>query len=363
MSRMMRLAAVATCCLLAAAASAAEDAMEADGPSRPGEPGNADTKKVEMSIPPAAQQAIDRGLAYLARTQRKDGSWPTEYGRTTAVVGSCALAFLSSGHLPGRGRYGATVERAVSFLLRSARSDGLLYQEGMVGSPMYHHGIAALALAEAWGMCGDADGKLKETLSRAVQLAVATQNRRGGWRYRPRIADDDMSVTMVQMLALRAARDVGIYVPKQTSDAGLRYIRSCHHEQTGTFSYQPGGRGGLGMTSAGVLSLQLAGKYDDPQVVEGLKTLLRMFFGRKVGTVHYYYYYTLYYASQAVYQAQSSIPWGIMAWNAFYPALARELIAKQMATGAWQSLYDEYGTAQAILMLSIPNRYLPIYQR
>ena len=320
--------------------------------------------RVEMSIPPEAQKAIDAGLASLARTQRADGSWPTEYGRTTGVAGSCVLAFLAAGHLPSRGKYGAQVERTVSFLARSARSDGLLYQEGMVGSPMYHHGIATLALAEAWGMSGEQDERLRECVARAVRLIVAAQNRRGGWRYQPRVADDDMSVTVVQMLALRAARDAGLYVPQRIIDQGLAYIRSCWHEPTSTFSYQPGGRGGLSMTAAGVLSLQLAGKYADPHVVAGLKNVLRLFFARKAGeTVHYYYYYTLYYASQAVYQAASSLDWGVTAWNAFYPALARELIAKQLATGAWQSLYDEYGTAQAILMLSIPNRYLPIYQR
>ena len=54
---------------------------------------------------------------------------------------------------------------------------------------------------------------------------------------------------------------------------------------------------------------------------------------------------------------------GHQAWNSFYPAMAKELTSKQMASGAWHSLYDEYGTAQSLLVLAVPNRYLPIYQR
>lgn len=319
----------------------------------------------EMSLPPDARAGIEKGLTYLARTQAPDGSWPTEFGRTTGVAGSCALAFMACGHLPGRGRYGANVERTVGFLARNTRPDGLVYEEGMPGTPMYHHGIATLALAEAWGMWGEQDERVRDSLLRAVDLIVRVQNNRGGWRYMPRpTCGDDMSVTVVQMLALRAARDVGAYVPRETIDNGLRYLRTCYDHANNGFSYQPGGGAGFGMTGAGVLSLQLAGEYRAPEVLNGLRFMLTQFFGQKgEPTTDHYYHYGRYYAAQCVYQAQSSIEWGPKAWNAFYPAVVKELLAKQMATGAWHSLYDEYGTAQAILVLAIPNRFLPIYQR
>ena len=51
---------------------------------------------------------------------------------------------------------------------------------------------------------------LKEKLESAVKLIEDTQNqdgqtsRDGGWRYQPRQGDADLSVTVVQVLALRA---------------------------------------------------------------------------------------------------------------------------------------------------------------
>jgi hypothetical protein len=172
-----------------------------------------------------------------------------------------------------------------------------------------------------------------------------------------------MSVTVVQMLALRGAKDVGVYVPQKTIDAGLAYIRSAYSHDAHTFAYRPGGGGGFNMTGAGVLSLQLAGEYEAPEVKDGLRYLLTAFFQGAGEEMGHYYYYGRYYIAQCVYQAQSTLDWGIMAWNAFYPAVANELMRRQMATGAWHGLYDEYGTAQSILILAIPNRFLPIYQR
>ena len=48
---------------------------------------------------------------------------------------------------------------------------------------------------------------LHEVLTRAVQLIIETQNAEGGWRYHPHRADADLSVTICQIMALRAARN------------------------------------------------------------------------------------------------------------------------------------------------------------
>ena len=46
---------------------------------------------------------------------------------------------------------------------------------------------------------------LRDALERAVALIVSSQNDQGGWRYEPRPADADISVTVMQLVALRAA--------------------------------------------------------------------------------------------------------------------------------------------------------------
>ena len=91
--------------------------------------------------------------------------------------------------------------------------------------PMYEHGFATLFLAEVYGMSPRDD--MRDKLARAVDLIVRTQNAEGGWRYQPRREDADISVTICQVMALRAARNAGLKVPNETVD---RVCRLCEAE-------------------------------------------------------------------------------------------------------------------------------------
>lgn len=315
-------------------------------------------------ISPRSHAAVARGLATLAANQRDDGSWPGRYGNTTGIVASCCLAFLGAGHAPGRGKYGKHVARAIQWLIRKAQPDGVLWRRGMQGHPMYHHGLATLALAEAWGMTQDK--KIRDTLKRAVERIIASQNRRGGWRYFPRVADDDLSVTVMQLMALRAAKDAGIFVPKDVIAAGIEYVKMCHNPKEagkdGGFAYRPRGASGFARTGAGVLSLQVAGDYRAREVKQGIEYLLKH---KPVGPlkVDRFYFYGHYYAAQGIYQAQSIGPWGLKAWRDWYPAVTRGMVTRQRRDGSWRGSYGHYASAMALLVLEIPYRYLPIYQR
>lgn len=313
---------------------------------------------------PAAEAATKKGLAYLAAQQHADGSWP-EAGDSTGVVAACALAFMAHGHVPGSGQYGQVTARALQFLLRHAMPDGLLYRNGAGPQPMYHHGLAALALAEAWGQTSD--DRLRETLRRAIELICMCQNAKGGWRYQPKVSDDDLSATVMQLMALRAAKDAGMAVPKEIIDAGVEYVKRCHNSKgagkDGGFGYTPGGDSGYARTGAGVTSLQVAGNYRASEVSEGVEYILQYQpLGEKKGDDEWYYYGG-YYATMGIYQAQGIGAWGRKAWARWYPAMTRDLLAKQKADGNWDGAHEPYPTAMALLILEIPCRYLPIYQR
>lgn len=325
----------------------------------------ADTSVDQIEISPAAANASKKGLAWLANTQREDGSWGSSYGSTTGIVGACALAFMSAGHVPGSGEHGVNTARALNFLISCAQPSGLLYKNGMQGAPMYHHALATLALAEGWGMTQDP--KIRDTVKRAIELIVATQNQKGGWRYQPRVSDDDLSVTVMMLMALRAAKDAGIVVPKETIDLGVEYVKKCHNGKEngkdGGFAYMPGGPSGFGRTGAGVLSLQVTGNYRAKEVKEGVEYIMSH---QPVGPLpaeKEHYFYGQYYAAMSIYQAQSAGEWGRAAWNKWYPAITKELITTQQPDGRWSGGFDQYPTAMAILVLDIPYRYLPIYQR
>ena len=69
-------------------------------------------------------------------------------------------------------------------------------------------GLRRCILSEVYGMSPRDD--LREKLVRAIDLIVRTQNAEGGWRYQPRREDADISVTICQVMALRAARNAGL---------------------------------------------------------------------------------------------------------------------------------------------------------
>jgi hypothetical protein len=319
-------------------------------------------------LTPAAEQAVKKGVAWLSRNQLPSGGWQSKQGDTSGIAGACAIALMSQGHLPGTGDYGVNTALALRFILDSAQPDGLLYRSEFGIYPMYHHGLATLALAEAWGQTGDR--RIREALRKAVDLICATQNQRGGWRYQPKIADDDLSVSVMQLMALRAAQDAGMDVPVEVITAGIEYVKFCHSPRgtggEGGFGYTGPRDSGWARTGAGVTALQVAGDYRADEVIEGIEYLMRQFpvvEGGADAAKRGHWYYGAYYTTMGIYQAQSLGSQGKAWWNTFYPAMTRELLKRQKPDGAWGDERIAYETAMSVLVLTVPYRYLPIYQR
>ena len=311
-------------------------------------------------VTPEAQAAIDRGLAWLAARQHRDGSFGSaQYRDNVAVTSLSAMAFLSAGHTPGRGPYGNVVQKATEFVLSRSRPNGfIIEQESASHGPMYGHGFATMFLAEVYGMSPSAG--VRQKLDRAVRLIIGTQNKEGGWRYQPRPDDADISVTVAQVMALRAARNAGIFVPKETIDRSMEYVKACQNPDGG-FAYQLTRRreSQFPRSAAGVVALYSAGIYEGQEIRNGLEFLMRHL---PQGDVYRYesnYYYGHYYAVQAMWHA------GGDHWRRWYPAIRDELVRRQLQSGDWPDSYicHEYGTAMALLVLQMPNNYLPIFQR
>lgn len=306
----------------------------------------------DVAISPKGREAIDKALAYLAETQNEEGSWDTSgYGRATACTSLAALAFMSDGHLPGRGGYGDNVARTLDYVLESAQPSGLL-ERGLPHHAMYSHAFSTLFLAEVWGTV-ERPG-LRDKLKKAVDLIITTQNREGGWRYQPKVADADISVTVCQIVALRAAANAGIAVPRETIDNAVGYLRKCARPDGG-FAYQAGsGQSGVARTGAGLVSLLLAGERDAPEVAKAVAYLMQ----RKDSDVQYFYY-GHYYAAQGMHLL------GGEEWKTWHNFISRALVSRQQQNGSWSGSGEDtiQSTAMGILVLTIPNGYLPIYQR
>ena len=306
-------------------------------------------------ITPALEASCEKGLAWLASKQRADGGFDSN--DPSAITALAGIAFMADGNLPNRGKYGPNVQRALEFVLSQAQESGLLAARNS-NSNMYAHGFATLFLAEVYGMTGDEN--VKERLQKAIRLIHQAQNPQGGWRYTPQPVDADVSVTICQVMALRAARDAGIKVEKATIDRAIEYVKKCQNDDGG-FSYQIGGAQSIfPRSAAGVATLFYAGIYDGEEVRKGV-AYVEQFTPKKgrnnnAEAMGGHYFYGHYYAVQSMFLA------GGEHWAKWFPAIREELIKMQNADGKWTGdNSDPYATSMALIILQMPKRYLPVF--
>lgn len=308
------------------------------------------------------QSSIDNGLNYLASQQTMDGPergsfGPDGYRANTAVVGLAGLAFMASGSSPNRGPFGANVAACIDYLLANTQSGGFVaLPNARTHGPMYGHGFATLFLAETYGMTGKPE--LRDTLRAAIKLIVDTQNADGGWRYQPVRSEADISVTVCQMMALRAARNAGIFVPNETVDRCINYVTRSQNPDGG-FSYMlTGGPSAFPRSAAGVVALYSAGMYEGTVLERGLQYLEDNLPQESTFRGNNHFFYGQYYAAQAFWQV------GTQRWERYYRMIREVLQDRQSAQGFWTDfICPEYGTAMACIVLQLPNNYLPIFQK
>lgn len=323
----------------------------------------------EPVISEEVRSLIDDGLAWLSLQQERSGAWSSGAPGGTqyrgAMTGYVLLAYMGAGHLPGEGPHGEALQRATDYLVDIVLPDGTIQTDNR-GHYMYSHGIVLLALAQALGQSGDAE--IREAIERMVRLTLGAQDANGGWRYHPRPSGADISATVVQCVALRAARNVGIPVDQEVFDRAANYVRACNIEGTPAFAYMPNqDRPGYARTAAAAYSLQILGHYDDPLVAPAVEELLdlRVRDDKNPGR---WTTYGDYYATPALYMV------GGEAWAEWYAGLSEKIISQahrdgdrvywgKPGAGGRGDNSPIYKTAQHISMLSVPTRFLPIYQR
>ena len=311
-------------------------------------------------LTPEASKAIDNGLKYLLSTQNKDGSWDSngEGGHSVGITSLALMAFMAKAHFPGFGPHGDELSRAMKWLLKEARKS----PNGYLGTVMYEHGLATLALSEMWGMCRDPDDDdaIQKSLEKAVEVILRSQNPGGGWRYQPQAdGGEDTSCTMTVFHALASARQAGIVVPNETIAKVVKYLKSVHDVQSGGFVYKGSRTVTFPCTAGGAYIAQLAGQRDTEMVSAALRNIKSQSPGIITGNSHYYYY-GHYYAIQAMVQA------GDDEYAKWYPQIRDALISKQNVQGAWGRINKQgisYETPMTIIILATPHRYIPIYQR
>lgn len=316
----------------------------------------------------ATEKAVSQGLEWLAKNQLEDGPWDLRkhQGSTksnTAGTGLGVLPFLAAGYTHNiDGKYKETVAKAVAWLLANQEESGELRGKGD-SQRMYSHGIAAIALCEAFAM--SQDEALKEPAQKALNFIVASQHKpSGGWRYNPN-EKADTSVVGWQMMALKSGEMAGLQVPSSSYELVKKWLASVENQKgPGTFGYtdrnpRPS------MTAEGLLCLQFMGtRRDDPRMLNGANYLLRSLPQKQQTLTSYYWYY----ATQAMYHMQGDY------WETWNEKTKTVLIETQEQSGgnagSWRPIDNweksggrVYATSIKLLMLEVYYRHLPLYDQ
>ena len=350
------------------------------------------------------EATIELGLQYLASVQRPDGRWSLQSTGTTAepaakivsdtaATGMALLAFLGAGYDHFEGQYQEEVLRGLTFLTQNQNANGDLYlrQQGPAnqGIWLYSHGVAAIALCEAYGMT--ADPKLKSAAQRALDfIASAQHSRYGGWRYSPGNMAD-LSVSGWQLMALRSGQLAGLEVSKETIARVRRLLRSAQMDRddgSPQFSYNPWSNDAQQrqvdrspntvMTSVGLLMRLYSGSSRENESIrlgadlltDRLPTVDRPPSRRSMANPNRDAYYW-YNATQVMYHMQGET-WEN--WrDTLYPMLSDAQRADGPLAGSWdpfQPVPDRwayhagriYLTSMNLLSLEIYYRHLPLYE-
>ena len=288
-----------------------------------------------------------RGMDYLARTQQTSGDWPDEsFQNSAAITGLAVISLLAHGDDPNNGPYSTAIHRGLDYLIKQQNTGN-----GFIGTTMYNHGFATLALAESYGAVNDA--RLGPALQRAVKLILTSQemNSFKAWRYSAESRDADTTVSGAQMVALLAARNAGVPVPESSIQDGLRFYYSCQTPDGG-IGYTSAGGPNATRTAIGCLVMCLSKQKNTSQFRAAFDFL------KNAGDDGSYPAYSRYYESQAFFQGSPE------QWDRWNHNNINVIRASQTTEGSWEGqMGATFNTAASLLSLALNYRFLPIYER
>jgi hypothetical protein len=351
---------------------------------------------------PSTEAAIQLGLEFLARHQSPDGSWSlaafdqqhpqhvNQLNSDTAATGLAVLAFQGAGYNHREFKYARQVNEGLQWLIENQQPDGCLYVDADEKSNnacrLYSHGIAALALTEAYGMTQDP--QLKSAAQKALDYIADSQDaRKGGWRYfdQPAKRSSDTSVTGWMLMAMQSGQLAGLEVNSKTFDRIDQWLGlAAEPENESLFRYNPfavdtagisrmqGRQASVSMTAVGLLMRIYRGwEQDDPRLVAGAKYLVdQQMPGDTNGRVRDTYYW--YYATQVLKHVDGPL------WDQWNDTLRPLLIESQIKTGEMSGSWHPYNpvpdrwatfggrlyvTTMNLLSLEVRYRLLPLYQK
>lgn len=309
--------------------------------------------------PSREEAAIARGLAWLARQQRDDGSWQfdapnaTDQSYQVAATGLALLPFLAVGEGPTEAKkYQKTVSAGVGWLAS--------WEGGFIAKNMYAQAIATIALCDAYAL--SKDDRLKGKATQAVNYIVKAQGKNGSWGYKAGM-EGDTSITGWQIQALTAADIAGIrFERERVYKKATTFLDAVSTEGGALYGYREKGKSQT-LTPVGLLSRFCMGDMtpNDPSYATGVKFLIDFPPDKRAFDMYY-----LYYATRVVYHRDGD------EWRKVWSPKLWDLLTDKQDTsrddakhGSWDKDWGFIGaqcgrlgtTCLAILTLEVPYRY------
>ncbi len=336
-------------------------------------------RRKQIVVPKRSERAVNAALVWLANHQLPDGSWSLQHyterctdktcsgtGEISADAGATAmglLPFLAAGQThKAKGPYKEHVRKGLAWLILHQQPDGNLAKGA--AQMMYSHGLATIALCEAYGLTGDKE--VGRAAQGAVNFILNAQNAAdGGWRYNPR-DPGDTSVVGWQLMALKSASLAGLAVGGSAFSGTSKWLDSVAVHDGTEYAYQPGQGPSATMTSVGLLCRQYLGaKRDNPMLTGGMSYLLKHLPDEEFPNIYYWYY-----ATQVMHNMYGT------EWDTWNHKMRELLVHTQVrdvyecANGSWAPQKDAWGsrggrlmqTSLSALTLEVYYRYLPLFK-
>ncbi len=307
------------------------------------------------------QIAIDKGLKYLLKSQKKDG----RIGETNYYIGSSALsglAMFAAGYTPATGKFGQTIQKLARFLMKKQLKSGFIVEETN-NSRFHGHSYALIFLTYVYSELKNMNSiidrnEIKRKIIKAIKVLEENQLQDGGFPYGPGDNFSENSTVVCCVSALRSARDAGFRVKSSVIKKGIEYIRKCANPD-GSFAYNLGQRYATPiLTVNGIMNLIFYGSWKDTKLIkkgfENVKKFYEngnLFDGDITGS---WEYYGTFYAALALYYDDEEL------WKKWYTTVSDKIVKAQQQDGSWPQSMG-VATPFALLILQIPRRLLPLY--
>lgn len=327
------------------------------------------------------EAAVTLGLRWIVRNQEQDGRWRLDSPRFKDAGIHNDVAGTAFGLLPllGAGkthrfsdvddpqikkdkemmawekRYSTAVQKGLQFLIQQQDK-----KTGSFNGNMYAHGIATIAICEAYGLTQDPN--LKIYAQKAINYIITSQHDAGGWRYGPKQAGDT-SVVGWQVMALKSAQMSNLSVPEITMKKAVNFLESvCDKDKSEGYGYT-GPSPTHTLTAVGLLCRQYLQSWGpkNPRMQKAIDGIIRP----RAPTAADMYY--TYYATQVMhhYSGQEWAEWNRKMRDSL-------LKAQDKSSGDLQGSFNGSNghvsgrlmqTSLCLLTLEVYYRYLPLYYR